>query len=60
MYRLLAQSLLVATIAVSSLPRSAKAEPCGCMDLADLKNRREEVRVALNVYQSEIERVTTR
>src|SRR5262249_15838489 len=57
MYRLLAPSLLVATLAGSSFPSSAKAEPCSCTDLGDLKNRREEVRVALNVYQSEIERV---
>jgi hypothetical protein len=57
MHRLFAPSLLVATLAASSIPSYSAAESCGCMDLADLKHRREEVRVALNVYQSEIERV---
>src|SRR5262245_45263585 len=53
----IAPSLLVAPLAISFFTDSTKAAPCGCMDLADLKHRREEVRVALNVYQSEIERV---
>jgi hypothetical protein len=57
MHRCLAPSLLVAALTVSSFPSSSNAEPCSCSDLGDLKNRREEVRVALNVYQSEIERV---
>jgi hypothetical protein len=57
MHRFLAPSLLVAMLAISSFPNSSKAEPCGCADLGDLKNRRKEVSVALNLYQSEIERV---
>ena len=57
MHRFLAPSLLVAALAASSIPSYSAAEPCGCMDLADLKHRREEVGVELKVYQSEIERV---
>ena len=58
MHRLFGPSLLLATLAALSIPSYSAAELCGCMDLADLKHRREEVRVALNVYQSEIERVS--
>ncbi len=54
MHRSLAPSLLLAALALSFFARSSEAGTCGCMDLADLKHRSEEVKIALDGFQSEI------
>src|SRR5260370_27365023 len=54
MNRFLSPSFILVALAVSSFARSSEAGSCSCMDLAELKHRSEEVKIALDGFQSEI------
>jgi len=46
--------LLLAAVAHFALPAPSEAGGCGCLDLADLKHRQDEVKIASQSFQSEI------